>query len=90
MSILIKGIEMPKSCGKCPMFYQRLWYCNLEHRTVDNDDERSDWCPLIEVKTPHGDLIDIDDTLNRLPEYYKKSDLEDVIGTAQIIIEAEE
>ena len=65
MSIIIKGMEMPKSCDECefhvyhsfgefvcvatPMFYPM----NL----ANCKGIRKDWCPLIELP-PHGDLID--------------------------------
>lgn len=53
MSVLIKGINMPKSCALC--FYRDDFhnYCPYEANK-----ERD--CPLIEVSTPHGRLIDAD------------------------------
>ena len=63
MSVLIKNMEMPENCLKCPM-------CNSNDECVlqseeDNAlfkswEEQKDGCPLVEVSTPHGDLIDID------------------------------
>ena len=53
MSVLIKGMEMPKRCGGCPLrgvCKQRIY---IEYRPKD--------CPLIEVPTPHGRLIDADE-----------------------------
>lgn len=64
MSILIKGMEMPTSCEKCPcktadafggLGCQATGYIPL--RKVNQN--RPDWCPLIPVP-PHGDLIDRD------------------------------
>lgn len=60
MSVLIKGMEMPKSCGFCP----------LRHEARDGDEcylgaslteyqKRPDNCPLVHVP-PHGRLIDAD------------------------------
>lgn len=53
MSILIKGVDMPKNCVLC--FYRDNFhnYCPYE-----SNKERD--CPLIEVPTPHGRLIDAD------------------------------
>ena len=42
MSVLIKGMEMPKNCARCFVGDRRI--CRDE-------------CPLVEVP-PHGDLID--------------------------------
>ena len=60
MSVLIKDMAMPKSCGFCP----------LRHEARDGDEcylgaslteyqKRPDDCPLVPVP-PHGDLIDRD------------------------------
>lgn len=66
MSILIKGMEMPQNCAECE------WgkYVGNERamclRVSMTDDaammaeHRADFCPLIEVPTPHGRLIDAD------------------------------
>ena len=64
MAVLIKGMEMPKSCFncRCPRA------CQAINRRIDeidrakwfpNDNRHSD-CPLIEVPEPHGRLIDAD------------------------------
>ena len=64
MSILIKGMEMPTSCEKCPcktadafggLGCQATGYIPL--RKVNQN--RPDWCPLIPVP-PHGRLGDLD------------------------------
>lgn len=52
MSVLIKGMEMPKSCVSC-RWYKRLG-CELEDLVTNT----VQGCPLTEVPTPHGDLID--------------------------------
>ena len=55
MSILIKGVEMPKKSWECPCHNGED--CNVTKKVcyeVPKD------CPLVEVSTPHGDLIDID------------------------------
>ena len=64
MAILIKGMEMPKSCFncRCPRA------CQAINRRIDEMD-RTEWfpqdhrhsdCPLIEVPEPHGRTIDAD------------------------------
>ena len=60
MSVLVKGMEMPKNCFCCSMSHlegERLFCRRLKdevlRRKVDPD------CPLIELP-PHGRLIDAD------------------------------
>ena len=66
MSILIKGMEMPKDCWHCGFRYNTDYGFNLcqaysppmrifsmpaiRHKYKD--------CPLVEIQEPHGDLID--------------------------------
>ncbi len=65
MSVIVKGMKMPKNCESCPcktadafggLGCQATGYIPL--RKVNQD--RPDWCPLGELPTPHGDLIDSD------------------------------
>lgn len=60
MSILIKGMEMPKNCCECPVnanVCNRGYKYLLEHPELY--DKRSNDCPIIELP-PHGRLIDAD------------------------------
>ena len=65
MGVYIKNMEMPKSCGYCPMLddYGDYPVCNLtkEQRGYNFPVavKRMDKCPLIPVP-PHGRLIDAD------------------------------
>ena len=66
MSVLIKGMEMPKNCSTCPCFQYNMFdddidgYCKtLKTKIIDSDKYHPN-CPLIEVPTPHGRLIDAD------------------------------
>lgn len=66
MTILIKGMEMPENCAKCPICasmplgdYAVYHKCVLLNRLASKHNRRCD-CPLIEVPTPHGRLIDAD------------------------------
>lgn len=79
MSILIKGMEMPVTCCQCKeMVYnpeikweqagkeeEGGWVCLLTGELIDNT-KREEHCPLIEVPTPHGRLIDADDFDSRI------------------------
>lgn len=78
MSILIKGMEMPENCYKCPFameYYSTLYMskagkfrkdycCVITHKTLTST-KRNRFCPLVEVPTPHGRLIDADALLER-------------------------
>ena len=74
--ILIKGMEMPTSCGYCP----------LRHEARDGDEcylgaslteyqKRPEDCPLVPVQK-HGRLIDadalvMDNGIKEIPEYHE-------------------
>lgn len=81
MSLRIKGMKMPKHCGFCPMFNSEDSCVLKEYLGVSD-------CPLSEIPTPHGRLIDAD----ALPK--KDINLANVpynwIKVAPTIIEAEE
>ena len=63
MSVLIKGMEMPKRCFGC-IFLTTVpnFFCLAGKRDLCAEHginiSRPDWCPLVEVKTQHGRLID--------------------------------
>lgn len=87
MSVLIKGMEMPKNCHECPLLYAT----SLCDGSKD--------CPLILVP-PHGRLIDADALNNMINWSYPMTDRIDVhngyaicqemIKLLPTIIEAEE
>ena len=55
MSVLIKGVEMPTSEEKCKLFQPapfRAPFC-----VINGVCHGIDACPLVDVPTPHGDLI---------------------------------
>ena len=58
MSILIKGMEMPKRCGECPLSLYPHSPCWENGGALDWEN-RPNWCPLVPVP-PHGRLIDAD------------------------------
>lgn len=71
MSILIKGMGMPKNCLYCPMSHwnklDEITGCEIVigKKYVDKSDtgfwqeDRPKWCPLVEIPK-HGRLIDAD------------------------------
>ena len=69
MSVLIKNMEMPTNCAGCPLNYDQMacgvtgtrwWSDSMVLMNFDSDKERLPNCPLIEIPTPHGRLIDAD------------------------------
>ena len=56
MSVIVKGMEMPESCYRCPMANDDFYLCGATEEYLENDSEerRPDWCPLVEIPTPHG------------------------------------
>lgn len=65
MSVLIKGMDMPKRCVDCPIYFAGLCSLKLNGGRCPLDG-RPDWCPLVDVPTPHGKLVDVDDFLKIL------------------------
>ena len=66
MSVLVKNMQMPKSCGCCPMCYcDHYGYvmCALISEEVNLKTRFPD-CPLVEIP-PHGRLIDADELANK-------------------------
>ena len=64
MSVLIKGMEMPKNCDDC-FFIGRGYpdWCSFPQIPNGEDEiydtkKRPDWCPLIELPEKHGRLVD--------------------------------
>lgn len=62
MGVYVKNMTFPKSCSVCD-FKSVMGYCRRmppEFYGCTRDEGRPDWCPLVEVREPHGDLIDRD------------------------------
>ena len=62
MSILIKGMKMPKNCDKCILSSSTAMRCDATKKSLVTDTypKRPSWCPLVKVPEPHGRLIDAD------------------------------
>ena len=71
MSVLVKGMEMPKNCNECKFgTWSNLHQtaackrhdfepCFKDH-SREYMEKRADFCPLVEVPAQHGRLIDAD------------------------------
>ena len=74
MSILIKGMKMPKDCPYCPLahwnFKNEFTGCEIVKKYFSTEemyaDGRPDFCPLVEIP-PHGRLIDADALVKKQP-----------------------
>lgn len=101
MSVLIKGMEMPKACEWCSFISTFTTEsglgcrCEVEKFEFRDYSKRQENCPLVEVPTPHGRLIDADALMEcRLePNHYeelKDGYIPDYdLDSAPTIIEAE-
>ena len=72
MSILIRDMEMPKNCAECKMWCICECLNDFEdfesicYAVEDGDLVRDKNCPLIDIPTPHGRLIDKDKLRRKL------------------------
>lgn len=70
MSVLIKGMQMPKNCSDCPLNYDmmscvitgtRWWSDTMVLMNFDYQESRLYDCPLVELPEHHGDLVDVNE-----------------------------
>lgn len=101
MSVLIKGMEMPKDCDTCK--FSDINDCKLW--AIMDVGKIHPECPLVEIPAKHGRLIDEDNvidaiherlrTLQSHKEFTKKHDDIDLLGVMpyiakiQSVVEAE-
>lgn len=102
MSVLIRGMDMPESCAECRLRSGSFGtFCAVLREYIDDarglpKDKRMENCPLVEVKTPHGRLIDADLAMEKLAadkrEAYTKHDVWLKFSTygAPTVLEAED
>lgn len=83
MSVLIKGMDMPNNCLECNFEYDCMmckitgtsfiWGEDGKERTgFYEEEQRLPDCPLVEVKTPHGRLIDADAEIRKIESIKEK------------------
>lgn len=101
MSIIIKGLDMPKSCEECN-FNSDSGFClampwNFCGHTLYEADGFPDFCPLVEIPKGNGRLIDGDELKKHYAtykDYYMGVEFEAIIledvDNAPTILEAEE
>ena len=94
MSVLIKGMDMPKYCYTCPAYdYIKSFCCVLRTKVINLNDNRYKDCPLIAVPT-HGRLIDADKLLESFGEALDEDrhfvNYFALVDEAPTVVEAEE
>lgn len=96
MSILIRSnVHLPRSCRKCP-FNGGDWCIASEKVRIGKhgnvNEHRHPDCPLVEIPTPHGRLIDADRLMKSFSYFEFSSDMGDameMLSNTPDIIEAE-
>lgn len=73
MSVLIKGMEMPKNCHNCELLtrigvtYGTVYACQALNEVIGNVMVRQINCPLVEIP-PHGRLQCVEKDGAELPK----------------------
>ena len=92
MSVLIKGMEMPENCMDCKIKqydeYENDCICPFSG-VMCLSIGRQDACPLVEVPTPHGRLIDADEVYFTMTDTIEQGRAEEALNNAPTVIEAE-
>ena len=99
MGVYVKDMEMPKCCKDCPIYDDEIGQCNLILEYIfevrDVGEQRPICCPLNEITTPHGKLIDAAEMSRIYTHYgngghmYDATDLDDMLEEMNAVIEAE-
>lgn len=83
MSVLIRGMEMPKSCKSCDLLqnYDGDMFCPFNNYLNFGDiknvpDYVLDACPLVELPLKHGRLVDCDKLIEKEEKEYLEQDKE--------------
>ena len=96
MSVLVKGMEIPKSCFYCP-FREKVnpddYVCMALNKEFEETfslivGKRHKDCPLIEVP-PHGRLIDVDKLEEEVCCGCKRGCIDCAIANAPTVIPAD-
>ena len=104
MSVIVKNMEMPDRCGECAFYIDGACYGKgyRDYRAI-MDTVKPDDCPLVEIPTQHGRLIDTDEPMTKIstmmqePDYQHEGEdwmvglimARDALDDAPTVIEAE-
>ena len=98
MSVLIKGMKMPNNCMECAIRGYDAnageEYCPFSQTECLRIGLQKD-CPLVEVKTTHGRLIDADAVISRAKMFeeitgVRLNSVHDYVSSAPTVIDAED
>ena len=98
MSVIVRGMEMPKNCSGCPLNYDQMackvtgtrwWSDTMVLMGFDSDKERLYDCPLVEIPTPHGRLIDADELVRIWTGAKFYGSIKPIVDARPTVIEAE-
>ena len=87
MSVLIKGIKIPKSCGVC--IFDDYGHCIMTKRYSGGSAThgRASFCPLVELPEKHGRLVDADALIAKYGDWYTEEGTETgFIGTIGMLL----
>ena len=94
MSVLIRGVGMPKCCAFCPCeYYNGIsddYECWVTKREITDIFAKGlpDWCPLAELPEKHGRLVDADAVVAKYGDYYVEEGTEEgMIGDLRMLLE---
>ena len=82
MSVIIKNMEVPQCCGACHVGFCKQIGCELYIGFDDYATSRHPDCPISNIPTPHGRLIDADALMKEIQETCKRLYGTDDISTA--------
>ena len=68
MGVYVKGMDMPEHCYECLLRQGNCCLLLYEAIPPTIPLTRLDDCPLIEIPTPHGRLIPLEDVFRAFPE----------------------
>ena len=86
MSVLIRDMEMPRACAEC---FMKPPCGKALSGDINVWKERHPDCPLVEVKEPHGRLIDADETIRIWEGATIEGSIKPLIDVRPTVIEAE-
>ena len=89
MSVIVKGMEMPKSCQECGLYIEGACYAKgyRDYRSI-MDTAKPDDCPLVELP-PHGRLIDAAELVRIWTGAKFYGNIKPIVDARPTIIEAE-
>lgn len=93
MGVYIIGLEMPEKCINCKFCVNMNEYpfhaCFITYSGIYFDIDRLKNCPLVEITTPHGRLIDRDAVPEVSADPFEEAGFQGVLDDMPVFLEAE-